>query len=619
MAKTIYLLQYNNYFNRTVKGETFENPSDYLEAGRLCARVDNVTLWNPNDGVDTTFTTNVGITAIPDYAIVCEGINVLQRWFVMEAKRLQGQQYRLTLRRDLIVDNYDEILNNTDTYVERGWCDVSNPAIYNQEPLTFNQIKNKQRSMFDKTLCPWIVMYLTPNKTIDGKETAFPDGTALSFTDEFDSTKKFNVQYKYRAPDAVNENDTIIKLPDAPYAMMTLPYATKDYYNGETKLGTITREQALQIAQATSRKYNSGGWLMDIQLLPFCPCIEVLRTDGNIDLSKAVANARVYYDDVSSESLVNKIGGVICCRKSTFQANIYDATGALFKVHVFDIKIENQTTKYRLVSPNGNGGFEFSPAKMTYADDTDIGFLARCTYMPHQPYIRVFPQFARMYGGDYNDYRGLICGGDFSLPQISDSWAAYQIQNKNYQAMFNRQIESMDLQHRVGTAQDITGAIAGTMQGVAGGALIGGQVGAITGGVVSGIGGVADIATNSILRADQREAAIQQHNWQLQNIQALPYSVTKVNNFNVDSNYVPYLEVYVCEDTETDNFFKYLDLRSYTINRYGKLNDYIKPTGRTFLKGMIVRLAEVDDDSHYMAAIADEVNHGFYIEKGKTP
>lgn len=626
MAKTIYLLQYNNYFNRTVKGETFENPSYYLKAGTLCARVDNVTLWNPNDGVDTTFTTNVGITAIPDYAIVCEGTNVLQRWFVMEAKRLQGQQYRLTMHRDLIVDNYDKILNNEDTYVERGWCDVSNPAIYNQEPLAFNQIKNKQRSMFDKTLCPWIVMYFTPNKTINGEETAFPDGTALSFTDEFDSTKKFNVQYKYRAADAVTDSDTIIKLPDAPYAMMTLPYATKDYYNGETKLGTITREQALQIAQATSRKYNSGGWLMDIQLLPFCPCIEVLRTDGNIDLSKAVANARVYYDDASSASLVNKIGGVICCRKSTFQANIYASTGALFKVHVFDIKIENQTTKYRIVSPNGNGVFEFSPAKMTYADDTDIGFLARCTYMPHQPYIRVFPQFARMYGGDYNDYRGLICGGDFSLPQISDSWEAYQIQNKNYQAMFNRQIESIDKQQTAGLISDIAGAVTGTVGGVAGGAvsgsMIGGPVGAVAGGIAGGVassvGGAADVGINAYLRADQREAAIQQHNWQLQNIQALPYCVTKVNNFNIDSNYVPYLEVYVCDDSETDNFIKYLALRSYTINRYGRLVDYIKPTGRTFLKGMIVRLAEIDDDSHYLAAIADEVNQGFYIEKGAT-
>lgn len=618
MAKTIYLLQYNNYFNRTVKGEHFFSLDNYTSAGaKLVGQITNVSLWNPNDGVDTTITSNLGLTAIPDYCLISED-SVIQRWFVTEAKRLQGQQYRLTLHRDLIVDNYDEIMNNNDTYVERGWCDVSNPAIYNQEPMTFNQIKTNQRSMFDKSLCPWIVMYFTPNKTINGNESAFPDDTALNFTDEFDSTKKFIVQYKYRSADAATDHDTIIKLPDAPYAMMTLPYATKDYYDGNTKLGTITREQAMQIAQSTSRKYSSGGWLMDIQLLPFCPCIEVLRPDGNIDLSKAVANARVYYDDVSSQSLSKKIGGVICCRRSTFQTNIYDATGALFKVHVYDIKVENQSTMCRLVSPNGNGVFEFNPAKMTYANDKDIGFLARCTYMPHQPYIRVFPQFSRMYGGDYNDYRGLICGGDFSLPQISDSWEAYQIQNKNYQAMFNRQIESLDLQQSIGNAQDIVGAITGTIGATVGGAVFGGGAGAAVMGIASAAGGIADVATNAMLRADQREATIQQHNWKLQNIQALPYSVTRVNNFNVDSNYVPYLEVYACDDHEVDNFIKYLDLRSYSINRYGKLYDYVKATGRTFLKGIIVKLSGVNDDSHYIASIADEVNQGFYIEKGTT-
>ena len=296
----------------------------------------------------------------------------------------------------------------------------------------------------------------------------------------------------------------------------------------------------------------------------------------------------------------------------------------MFKIHISDIKTENQTTKYRLVSPNGNGVFEFSPAKMTYANNTDIGFLVKCTYMPYQPYIRVFPQFTRMYGSNYRDYRGLICGGDFSLPQISDSWEAYQVQNKNYQAMFNRQIESMDLQHRIGFAQDIVGSVSGTISGTLSGATtgliaggpVGAAVGAGVGGVLSAGAGAADIVTNRMLRADQREATIQQHNWQLQNIQALPYSVTKVNNFNVDSNYVPYLEVYVCDDSETDNFIKYLALRSYSINRYGQLLDYIKPTGRTFLKGMIIRQSEVDDDSHYLAAIADEVSQGFYIEKG---
>ena len=624
--KVIYLLQFNNYFNRTVKGEQLVTLTQYTQAGAIqVGIISNMSLWNPNDGVNTTITSNLGLTAVPDYAILMENGYVSQRWFVIEATRIQGQQYRLSMRRDVLADEYYAIMDNAESYIERGWCDVSNPAIYNQEPMTFNQIKTSQRSMFDKSQCPWIVMYFTPNKTIDGNETAFPDSEALQFIDEEDSSKRINILYKYRAADVITSSDSVVKLPDAPYAMMALPYATKDYYDGDTKIGTVTMRQALQIAQATSRKYSSGGWLMDVQLLPFCPCKEVIRADGNIDLSKAVLYANIYYGEVAQAPLSHKIGGVICCKSSTFQTNIYTSKGELFKIHVFNIKRENQYDKYRIVSPNGNGAFEFIPAKMVYSNDSEIGFLARCTYMPYQPYIRVFPMFARLYGEDYNDYRGLICGGDFSLPQISDSWEAYQVQNKNYQAMFNRQIESMDLQHSIGFAQDIVGSISGSISGTLAGATtglmaggpVGAAIGAGAGGALSAGAGVADIITNRMLRADQRDATIQQHNWQLQNIQALPYTITKANNFNVDNNYVPYLEFYTCDDTELENFYTYLQLKSYNISRYGKFSDYVKPTGRTWLQGTFVRLKGISDDAHYLAAIADEVSQGFYIEKGE--
>ena len=246
--------------------------------------------------------------------------------------------------------------------------------------------------------------------------------------------------------------------------------------------------------------------------------------------------------------------------------------------------------------------------------------------MPYQPYIKVAPHFERLYGEEFGDYRGLICGGDFSLPQIGDSWEAYQTQNKNYQVMFNRQIESLELQQKVGLASDIAGAVTGTVSGVAGGALsgsmVGGPVGAIAGGAIGGVasvvGGVADVITNQVLRKDQRESMEQQHNWQLQNIQALPYSVSKVNNFNIDNNYVPYLEVYNCDDYEKQNLGTYLELYSYNISRYGKFSDYVKPTGRTFIRGSFVRLKGITDDAHYLAAIADEVKQGFYIEKGEN-
>lgn len=624
MAKTIYLLQFNNYFNRVLRGPyaTADQYWDTAGGGLPVAQIKNMSLWNPNDGVDTEITSNVGLTAVPDYALVCDNDTVLQRWYVTEARRIAGTQYKLVLHRDLIADNKASIMSNVNNYVERGWCDVSNDAIYNEEPLTFNQIKTKQHPMWDRTMCPWIVMYFTPNKTIDGKETAFPDGSSLTFIDPSDSTKKFIIQYKYRSSDVISSDDSIIKLPDAPYAMMALPYKDKKYYNGSALLGTITKDDALKIAQETSRKYSSGGWLMDIQMLPYCPCREIIRSDGDIDLSKAKAFANVWYDDASASSPTNKIGGVICCSKSSFTTSIYSLNSSTpFTLTVADIKRDNLVLKARMVSPNGNGVFEFSPAKMVYANNATVGFEATCTYMPYQPYIKVAPKFARLYGGQYFDTRGLICGGDFSLPQISDSWEAYQINNKNYQAMFNRQIESLELQQKVGTASDIAGAVSGLSSGVAGGAvsgsLAGGPIGSLVGGIAGGsmslIGGTADVVTNAILRSDQREAMIEQHQYQLQNIQALPYSITKVNTFNIDNLYVPYIEIYDCSEYEASNLDNFLKLRGYTINRYGKLEDYVEPNATTWVKGVVLRLDSLSDDAHYAAAIADEVSQGFYI------
>ena len=81
MAKTIYLLQYNNYFNRTVKGERYRYASEYTSNGgaTIVGQITNMSLWNPNDGVDTTITSNLGLTAIPDYCVVCENSNVVHR------------------------------------------------------------------------------------------------------------------------------------------------------------------------------------------------------------------------------------------------------------------------------------------------------------------------------------------------------------------------------------------------------------------------------------------------------------------------------------------------------------------------------------------------------------
>lgn len=615
MSKKVYLLQFNNYFNRTLKGPygTAEQYWSTTSNGLLIGQITNMSLWNPDDGVETTITSNLGLTAVPDYAILCdERDGVLQRWFVIEAKRLQGQQYRLQLKRDLLADNKDRILNNPNSYVERGWCDVVDPAIYNSEPMTFNQIKTVQRPIYDISLCPWIVMYFTPSKA----EGNFPDDEVYAPDTE---TNGLFARFTFRSnnPPVGPVQYTLQQANDSTFAIAILPYATKDYYNGDTKIGTITREQIMKLAQAISRRYSSSGWLVDMQLLPYCPVPNIIKSDAqrSIDLSKAPLYGSIRYGNETGSA--KQIGGFISITRASFGVTPYSIDGTIFKQHIGNIKIENLTLKSRIVSPNGNGVFEYSAAKMVYKDNEDISFEIYCTYMPYQPYLRVLPSFSRMYGIVHHDYRGLICGGDFSLPQISDSWEAYQVNNKNYQAMFNRQIESMDLQHKWAERQDVMSETVGSLAGIAAGSMVGGIGGAIVGGIASAAGGVMDVYANTQLRADQRDAAITQHNLQLQNVQALPYTVTKVNNFNIDSNYVPYLEEYVCTDYEVANLEKYLALKSYTINRYGAFKDYVNPNATTWLQGTIIRM-NADDDAHYLSAIADEVKQGFYIEKGAT-
>lgn len=600
MTKTVYLLQYNNYFNRTIKGEAFYNINNYTDNGAtIVGQVTNMSLWNPNDGIETTITSTLGLTAVPDYCIVCDGVTVLQRWFVIEAKRLQGQQYRLTLRRDVIADNYTEIMSNEDNYVERGWCDVSNPAIYNAEPLTFNQIKKSQTLLGDRTGTPWIVGYLAITRPIENMEFNFSwqgHNCVIAITDASLSG---------------------LHLEETPYYMFTMPL----YGYHWSSPAEVTQQFGLSYAaaMAISRGLSGAGTLIDLQILPYCPYNTLsVRWNGGpcgswyVPIADKDNNyAHLGYLNFFYEP--NIFG--TCAHKDESTLHGYSYT----TYTIANIKKDSQTVKARIVSPNSNGVWEFVPAKSVYGDGDTISFTFRMTCMPYQPYIKVEPTFGRLYGSDYDDPRGLICGGDFSLPQINDKWNTYQIQNKNYQVMFNRQIDSLDLQQSIGKAQDIFGAVTGTIGATVGGAALGGGVGAGVMGIAAAAGGIADVATNAMLRADQREATIQQHNWQLGNIKALPYSLSKATNFNNEQPKVPYLEIYDATDSEKDNFDRYLALNDYSINRYGKFSDYVKPGNkRTFLRGTPIRLKAITDDSHYLAAIADELKQGFYVGTDTT-
>ena len=281
-------------------------------------------------------------------------------------------------------------------------------------------------------------------------------------------------------------------------------------------------------------------------------------------------------------------------------------------------KLANECDVLRLVSQNYSAIFEFSAAKSGGVD----GFLADCTYKPWSPYIHILPKLKGLYGDNFvaiDDARGLICGGDMSLPQLSNAWANYQLQNKTYQEMFDRQIKNIDVQNDInkqnaawqlalspitgGSAGATAGAKMGGMQGVAAGAAIG----AVGGGITAGI----DYANNIRMMEENRQYKIDMYGYNLQNIQAIPTSLTKTSALTYNTRVWPFIEYYTCTDAERSALKDKMKYNGMTIMKIGKLTDYTLGEDN-FYKGQLIRL-NINVDSHMAYEIYNELNKGVYL------
>lgn len=289
-----------------------------------------------------------------------------------------------------------------------------------------------------------------------------------------------------------------------------------------------------------------------------------------------------------------------------------------------DYKISNECDLYRLVSPNYNGQFEWSIAKSTgSATFFNIDF----TYKPFQPYIHVMPNFTKLYGQDFDDARGLICGGDFSLPITNDAWTEYQIQNKTYQEMFDRQIKNMDVKFSIASEKQTwaTGTQAiedvfNMADAVKSGYQNGGVAGALYNGIKQGTKTALNLQTgwlnsdwNARANAEAHSYAYDMFNYGLQNVQALPYSLSKVSAYNANNKLFPMVEYYTCSAREKQAFKDKLKYNGMSVNAIGKISDYVKSGELRFIKGQLIRLDSIADDSHVANEIYNEVNKGFYI------
>ena len=281
-------------------------------------------------------------------------------------------------------------------------------------------------------------------------------------------------------------------------------------------------------------------------------------------------------------------------------------------------KLANECDVLRLVSQNYSAIFEFSAAKSGGVD----GFLADCTYKPWSPYIHILPKLKGLYGDNFvsiDDARGLICGGDMSLPQLSNAWANYQLQNKTYQDVFDRQIENMTVQNDINRQGAIAQLIASPITGGSALAAAGAQMGGVNGMAIgTGIGAVVGLATSALdfrntlrMMEENKKFATDMYTYNLQNIQAIPTSLTKTSALTYNTRVWPFIEYYTCTDAERNALADKIKYNGMTIMKIGKLTDYSLGEDK-FFKGQLIRL-NIKVDSHMAYEIYNELNKGVYL------
>ena len=368
---------------------------------------------------------------------------------------------------------------------------------------------------------------------------------------------------------------------------------------------------AQKIASALAIKETTN--IYDVQLLPYCPVPELVYLEGCLDISNSTENVDYNYITYVDDGNTLKAGVIFYLDKASFKNKI---TKYMYVTE--GIKVESQCNFYRLVSPNYQGSFEFNLAKNGSIEYFNI----YCTYKPYTPFIKVCPNLKNLYGEDYNDNRGLICAGDFSLPRATSAWEQYQLENKNYQNIFNREIQNLNFMQSIEMRnQRISGAVgvvSDTAKGATAGAMVGGAYGAVAGGILGGatsaVGYAIDTDTLAKTQRETRQLAIDKFNYQLGNVKALPYTLTKVGAFDVSSKIFPYLEYYTCTDKEKEALRDKIKYESMTVMRIGTLEEFKDFNGqKNYFKGELIRNDEIADDAHVLNAIYEELLKGVYI------
>ena len=199
---------------------------------------------------------------------------------------------------------------------------------------------------------------------------------------------------------------------------------------------------------------------------------------------------------------------------------------------------------------------------------------------------------------------------------MNDAWANYQNQNVNFQNIFDRQIKNMKFNNKFNMLEQVVGMFTqagGTGVGV--GMLANPGVGLVAGSA-SLAAGIADTAILNLKQKEGLSYSRDLYNYNLQNIKAIPETISKVTAFNYNSKYIPYIEVYECTDEEKVACENKIRWNSMSVGRIDTIaNLCANYNDEQFIQGTIIRLDSLNSQYAIAIDIKDELKQGIYIKE----
>ena len=418
----------------------------------------------------------------------------------------------------------------------------------------------------------------------------------------------------YKIPLSVNKKHCLNSTCD----IFAIPMNSINFYfkttSGKSAYEKTINDKYLTKAFAIELAKQLGDQCYDIQLLPYCPldnfkATRIINTDNTVTYYLNITNLTQGVDfDIIERGDSGDTAGLIYWFENKDMTFIKS-----LNLTYSNRKQESNTDFIRFVSPNGTGSFEMNLAKNLGLKQVYIN----CTFKPFQPFIQVLPEFSGNYGLNFEDYRGLICQGDYSIDRVNDKFIDYSLANKNYQAIFNKELSAIDYNNRLADLQSGVGAVTGTIGGALGGAMggmkVGGAGGAVVGAIAGlgagAIGGAMNYTLGKEARAVERNLTVDRYNWNLGNIKSQPASLSKIDNFNVISKIYPYIEFYTCTDEEKATFEKAMKYNGYAVGRIGTVKEFINPDDWQWIKGEVIQLGL---DNHTAQDIYSELKKGVF-------